>query len=289
MGTAISIRYTAATDPGRRYGHNEDYFLLYCDRNVVVPGGGEGVSIPEKRGNLNDPPAGGISAPLFILCDGLGGCNAGEVASERVAQNLYQSEREDPEGSFLEKIIRVNREIFLAAGKDPALWGMGTTLVALRLAAGRVEIYSVGDSRAYLYRTGNLEQLTEDQSYVWDFYKSGKLTKDQLRFHPNNNIVTHALGTQPVLLPGEINTFAGEWISGDLFLLCSDGLTDLVSEDEILSILRRDSAEERALEETAGDFIKSALREGGRDNITVILVEVLSSVPEVVGEILYRF
>ena len=127
---------------------------------------------------------------------------------------------------------------------------------------------------AYRLRKSSFEQLTEDQSLVWPLYKQGKLSKEELRFHPQNNIVTHALGIEPELLSQDINVFKDTLKDGDLFLLCSDGLTDLVAEEEIFTLIESAGRGKVDLKQAALNLVNSALREGGRDNITVILASV---------------
>lgn len=266
MKKSVTLHYTALTNPGRIRENNEDYYLLGQEGEVFVPD-----SEPEILKTSFDSLDKKL---LLILCDGLGGCNAGEVASREAAERIYMGMREAPAQPLPGIIRRVNREIHQQANKNPILRGMGTTLVTALFSSQDVEIYTVGDSRAYRLRGSSLEQLTEDQSLVWPLYKKGKLSKDQLRFHPQNNIVTHALGIEPELLPQEINTFKDTLKEGDLFLLCSDGLTDLVAEEEILALIDPVTTRKMDLKQAAVNLVNSALREGGRDNITVILASV---------------
>lgn len=266
MKKSVTLHYTALTNPGMIRENNEDYYLLGQDGEVFVPG-----SEPEILHTSFDYQDKRV---LLVLCDGLGGCNAGEVASREAAERIFSGINNAPEQPLWEIIRRVNWEIHHLANKKPDLRGMGTTLVTALFSSQAVDVYTLGDSRAYRLRKSSFEQLTEDQSLVWSLYKQGKLSKEELRFHPQNNIVTHALGIEPELLPQELNVFKDTLKDGDLFLLCSDGLTDLVAEEEILTLIKPAARGELDLKQAALNLVNSALREGGRDNITVILASV---------------
>jgi protein phosphatase len=208
--------------------------------------------------------------PLFAIADGMGGAQAGEVASKLAAAAL----REDVPPSLAgeERIFRLiqeaNRRVYDRSSSDPATSGMGTTMTVALVENGSVAFGHVGDSRAYLIRDGRMEQLTEDHSLVNELMKSGKLSPEEAESHPQKAVITRAVGTDPDV---DVDTFTVPVQTGDLFLLCSDGLTDVVSEDAILGVVERTRMDiERALR----TLVKEANRRGGEDNITVVAFEI---------------
>ncbi len=244
----MSIQYFGLTNTGKRYSHNEDYFFL-----------------PDKQ-------------PLFfILCDGIGGANAGEVASEMTANILYNSFHSslmntDKVGELREHITdlikEVNRKVYLLSRENLRYQGMGTTLVTSLLINDTAIIHSVGDSRCYrLNQEGKLEQLTEDQSFVWELYSSGSISKEEMRKHPRNNIINMAIGTHTDV---KVNSYIVNCDEGDFFLLCSDGLSDMLSDNKIKDCLLKDLS----LSEICQLLVDRANDEGGKDNITVVLIKV---------------
>jgi PPM family protein phosphatase len=231
-------RSVGATDPGRRRRRNEDSF-------VVQP-------------------------PLFAVADGMGGAQAGEVASKLAAAALEDT---DPGGvrnidDIVELIQEANRRVHARSTEDPATSGMGTTMTVALVENGQVMIGHVGDSRAYRVRDGKLEQLTEDHSLVNELLKSGKLSPEEAEVHPQRSVITRAVGTDPDV---DVETYPVEARAGDLFVLCSDGLTDMVAENDILSILER-HRDDRG--NGARALIQAANRGGGEDNITVVVFEI---------------
>jgi protein phosphatase len=231
-------RSVGATDPGRRRRRNEDSF-------VVQP-------------------------PLFAVADGMGGAQAGEVASKLAAAALQDT---DPGGvrssdDIVELIQEANRRVHTRSTEDPATSGMGTTMTVALVEDGQVMIGHVGDSRAYRVRDGKLEQLTEDHSLVNELLKSGKLSPEEAEVHPQRSVITRAVGTDPDV---DVETYPVETRPGDLFVLCSDGLTDMVSEPSILEILERHRED---LDNAARALIQAANRSGGEDNITVVVFEI---------------
>ena len=227
--------YCRDDDTGRKRRHNEDSY-------VVAP-------------------------PLFAVADGMGGAQAGEIASKLAAAAL-----EDTDSGALSASERVvaliqeaNRRVYERSNEDPTASGMGTTITVALVEDGRVTIGHVGDSRAYRYRDGGIEQITEDHSLVNELMKSGKLSPEEAETHPQRSVITRALGTDPDV---DVDSFTVETQEGDVFLLCSDGLTTMVDDDDIL---------ERARASTTATSIarrsRSSLRPivgGGEDNITVI-------------------
>jgi serine/threonine protein phosphatase PrpC len=210
-----------------------------------------------------------VDPPLFAVADGMGGAQAGEVASQLAAAVLRGSGagESDPEQRVVALIQEANRQIYERARSDAHASGMGTTITAAMLAQDAVAIGHVGDSRAYRIRGGELEQLTEDHSLVADLMRSGRLTPEEAETHPQRSVITRALGTDPDV---DVDTLAVEAAPGDVFLLCSDGLTTMVGDDEILRALR----ETQSLEEAAKTLVKAANRRGGEDNITIVLFTV---------------
>jgi protein phosphatase len=223
-------QYAGDSDPGRRRRRNEDSF-------VTQP-------------------------PLFAVADGMGGAQAGEVASRLAAGAVKESDAD------LENLIQeANRRVHQRSLEDPNASGMGTTLTVAAVEDDVVRFGHVGDSRAYLVRDGQLEQLTEDHSLVGELMRSGKLSAEEAESHPQRSVITRALGTDPDV---DFDTFAVEPRAGDLFLLCSDGLTTMVDDQTILSLV----AERRAdLDKLVKSLIKAANRGGGEDNITVVAFE----------------
>ena len=235
MGRAAGV-----TDTGRRRLRNEDAFI--CE------------------------------PPLFAVADGMGGARAGEIAARLAAAALEEAGSETRGAEGVEAlIVEANRRIWERSLADPETAGMGTTVTAALVdaAQGNVAIGHVGDSRAYLLRNGVLEQLTTDHSLVAELVQSGVLTPEEAERHPQRSAITRALGTEPTV-EVEVLTIAPE--PGDLFLLCSDGLPTMVSDDEIAAALQ---AAERAPAAAAEALVARANARGGEDNVTVVLFELV--------------
>ena len=211
----------------------------------------------------------GKDETLFVVADGIGGFEAGEVASSLAVDVLKDLQPDEP---FKAAIGEANRRIVAAGRGDEKLSGMGTTVVAIRFGGTQrepvAEVAHVGDSRAYLMRGGDMNPITEDHSLVAELVRSGDLTRDQAAEHPQKNLITRALGADEevdvdtAILPVEV---------GDRILLCSDGLSDMVSEAGISEILA-DSPEDP--ERVARGLLSAALDAGGNDNITIVVVDV---------------
>jgi serine/threonine protein phosphatase PrpC len=216
----------------------------------------------------------GRDETLFAVADGIGGFEAGEVASSIAIEALWELEPGDP---FNRAIREANRRILAASRADEKLSGMGTTVVAVRFGGSReapqAEIAHVGDSRAYLLRGGELTPLTEDHSLVAQMVRSGDLTRDQATRHPQKNLITRALGAEDHV---EVDTTSAPVELGDRFLLCSDGLSDMVPEDRIAEILSESPGNP---ERPARELMDAALDAGGTDNVTVVLVDVKEHAP----------
>jgi serine/threonine protein phosphatase PrpC len=205
-------------------------------------------------------------SPIYAVADGMGGAQAGEVAA-RIAADAFETDLDDS-GSAEERLSRVaneaNRRIFALARSDASRSGMGTTLTGALVSDDEVSIVHVGDSRAYLLREGELRQLTRDHSLVEELRRRGRLTSEEAEEHPQRSIITRALGPDADVEP-DIHSHQAR--SGDVFLICSDGLTSMVREEEVRRIL----VESESLQKAVDALIQEANRRGGRDNITVIL------------------
>lgn len=207
-----------------------------------------------------------VRAPIFVVADGMGGAQAGEVASKTAADAFdVDLGAAPPEQVLRETIETANRRIHELARADPSRAGMGTTLTAAIVNAEREEVAigHVGDSRAYRLRGGRLEQLTRDHSLVEEMRRKGQLTDAQAEDHPQRSIITRALGPEPEVLP-DVHTVAAA--PGDVFLICSDGLNTMLGEAQVRKLLAAASSMEAAVRA----LVDEANRAGGRDNITVL-------------------
>ena len=206
-----------------------------------------------------------VRAPLFVVADGMGGAQAGEVASEMAVESF---DHELPDGSparALEEAIRnANRRIHERSHAEEQYAGMGTTCTAAYVGEADVTIAHVGDSRAYLWRDGELVRLTHDHSLVGELVARGKITEEQAEAHPQRNVITRALGADADV---RVDVEVFEARDRDVFLLCSDGLTGMIHEPGVRSLLKDSTSLERA----GRGLIAAANDAGGRDNITVIL------------------
>ena len=208
---------------------------------------------------------------LYLVADGMGGHRAGHVASQLASEVAIRAV-EALQGATVSLAERLrhavacaNREIFAAASAKPEFEGMGTTLVGLLFAGERLALAHVGDSRAYLVRQGRLRRLTDDHSIVAELLRRQEISEEDAREHPHRHVLTRALGVRPRIEPdlAEMTPHAD-----DVFILCSDGLTTHLDDDEIAEQICAD----RDLEEVAAGLVDSANRAGGVDNTTVLLV-----------------
>jgi serine/threonine protein phosphatase PrpC len=228
-------RVAARTDAGRVRRRNEDAFV--CE------------------------------PPLFAVADGMGGAQAGEIASRLAAAALREyrdADAVDAEGRLRSIIQEANRRIFARATSDPHASGMGTTVTAALFGGGRVSLGHVGDSRAYRLRDGALTQLTEDHSLVADLLRSGRISREEAVSHPQRSVITRALGTDAAVV---VDSYSIDAQPGDIFLLCSDGLTTMVDEE----IVRQTLIEAGSLDDAAQALVRGANQNGGEDNVTVVL------------------
>jgi len=203
---------------------------------------------------------------LAGVADGMGGHNGGEIASAGLRDGLLRETKDCmPDREKLEEAIRkVNLELWEQQEKDAALTGMGTTLTVLWPTASEMIIAQVGDSRAYLLREGELNQITNDHSMVADMVRKGVLTEEQAACHPMRNYITRAVGTDDTIEPDFI---IHDRQKGDCWLICSDGLHGMVKKSDLLEMIHPDE-----LEESADRLLKAALDNGGKDNVTLVLL-----------------
>ena len=206
---------------------------------------------------------------LFVVADGMGGHNAGDTASrmcvEVVVSQIEKSTKVTPIGILEQAVAAANETVYDASLEDVALYGMGTTLVGTVVFGDTAYVINVGDSRLYAFRD-TLKQVTVDHSLVEEMVQSGKLQKEAIRTHPNKNIITRALGTNRTV---KADCFEIEVREGDVLLLCSDGLTNMLEDDRIESIIKQYKNDMKR----AGEIlIEEANEAGGKDNISVVLV-----------------
>jgi protein phosphatase len=234
----IVARTAGFTDAGRRRRHNEDAFV--CE------------------------------PPLFAIADGMGGAQAGELASRLAAASVGQADAGALTGRdrVVALVEEANRSVYERATADESVSGMGTTMTVAVVEDDLVWIGHVGDSRAYLVRDGRLEQVTEDHSLVAELVRSGRLTEEEAESHPHRSVITRALGTEPEV---EIDAMPVEARDGDIFLLCSDGLTTMVDDATILALIEEN---EEHIGAAARALVSAANDAGGEDNITVVLFAV---------------
>ena len=210
---------------------------------------------------------------LFLVADGMGGHAAGEIASQLAASSVddWMKAHAEDHGNLADVMrlgaLKANARVFEAQRENHALAGMGSTLTALLFRGQRYYIAHAGDSRAYRLRAGDLEQLTDDHSLVWPLYKNGMMQKSELVRHPQKNLITRSIGSHPQV---EIDVLEGEGRAGDVYLLCSDGLTDAVPEERIREML---SDPQKTPDEIADLLVAAANEEGGPDNITVVIIK----------------
>jgi protein phosphatase len=237
-------RASALTDTGRRRPHNEDTFV--CD------------------------------PPLFAVADGVGGAQAGEIASRLAAAALEERLPTALGVETLAELIQTaNDRIYRHSLDDPAAAGMGTVMTVLLVDedAGDIAIGHVGDSRAYRLRDGVFEQLTPDHSLVGELVRSGRLSTEEAEHHPHRSVITRAVGTEPTV---DVETLTVAALPGDLYLICSDGLTDIVRDEQIAELIQ---AADHYPDAAAEALVAAANRAGGIDNITVVLFEIVEGDP----------
>lgn len=250
------MKYYAVTNPGSVRENNED--------SIRTPESSEhelNAALLQSKGHL------------FVVCDGLGGHNAGEVASamagEHIMQGWYgEADHSAKDSNRLKALVRVaNSQILQQSHQNSAMAGMATTLTSLLIKDDMCTIAHIGDSRAYLFRQNELMQLTDDHSPVWQYYKDGLMSKDALFLLPGKHQLTQALGFTSY---PEIDIVEFPLAPHSIFLLCTDGLTDMLSDDDLAMIIEQETDLE-----TIGDaLLEAALSAGGYDNVSFILIEI---------------
>ena len=234
------------TDTGRARQSNQD--SVFCEENAV-----------------------GRFPNLFIVADGMGGHNAGDIASrlgiEEAVRQVRTSEKVTTVGILEEAVQFANTRIYENAEKDERLNGMGTTMVAATIIGNRAYIVNVGDSRLYLLND-TFRQITEDHSLVEEMVRSGEIQKEEMRTHPNKNIITRARGSNQAV---KADCFEIDVTPGDVLLLCSDGLSNMLDDETMERTIRK---MEDNVEKAGRELIDLANEAGGKDNISVILVRV---------------
>ncbi|WP_225000317.1 Stp1/IreP family PP2C-type Ser/Thr phosphatase [Cesiribacter sp. SM1] len=268
-----SVDIQAMTDVGRYRAHNEDNFIVCPD-------------LSQKRWCLSDHPA---ELPpqgcLLVVADGMGGANAGEVASAIAVETIKNrfdlleieasQEEEQIQRYIAGAIMEAHEAIVAASAENPDRAGMGTTIVVAWVFPEKAVMAWVGDSRAYRFsKQDGLKLLTNDHSLVWELVMAGKLTPDEADIHPDSNIITQSLGAPDRLPRPDFTTCALK--PGDRLLLCSDGLNNMLSHKAIEQIL----AKKIPLSEAGKKLIDAANEEGGDDNITVLSLELLEKPPK---------
>lgn len=241
------MKFAARTDKGRHRELNEDCFS-------IVPG-------------ADGTPS------FFIIADGMGGHNSGEIASKTAVDyvsgavsGLDKAFGSDDAEEELKKLIAdTNRSVYEKSLELPENNGMGTTMTIAAAAGGRMYIGHVGDSRLYLVRGGGIKQLTTDHSYIEEMVRNGSLTREEAKKHPRKHVITRALGCVPDV---EADVYSCDMEAGDTYVLCTDGLTNMLSEEDIAAV-----AAGKAPEPACEELVRKANDNGGEDNITVIVIK----------------
>ena len=238
------IKTAYLTDKGRKRELNEDY--VYAFEKPV--------------GNLPN---------LFIVADGMGGHKAGDYASEftvkTIVEEVERSFEKNPSIIFQKAIAVANRKLREIASEDLSKKGMGTTVVAATCMGRYLQVANVGDSRLYVVND-TITQITTDHSYVEEMIRRGSLERENARSNPNKNIITRAVGAKNDI---QVDIYVVELKPGDLLLMCSDGLSNMLEDEEMRMIIKR----QRDIVEMAEELVKAANENGGKDNISVILIE----------------
>lgn len=245
----LSLNVAQRTDVGRKRFHNEDSVAHIVPKDPVMM---------TKKG------------ALFIVADGMGGHAAGEVASEiavnTVCNSYYQDTGDDVPAALEYAVKSANAIIYQRAAENSSQHGMGTTCVVSVLRGNTVYIANVGDSRAYLVRNGQVRQISQDHSWVAEQVRAGAMTEDEARMHSMRNMITRSLGFYPDV---DVDLFVEQVVEGDSVVLCSDGLSGMVNDGELLKIVNH-----FAPQESVYRLIELANAQGGVDNITVLIARV---------------
>lgn len=254
------LRVAALTHTGRHREGNEDSFI------VTTMGASPHAVVDDAVSTTLDL---GRRPVLLAVSDGMGGAAAGEIASALTIESLRRSlggTSQDWDASITEAVARANRDVWNASAA-PERKGMGATLTAVCLHGHDAHVAEVGDSRAYLWRAGKLEQLTKDQSYVQLLLDSGRITEEEAASSPMRNMIVSAMGVAPTV---RVDVGSLRLVVGDTLLVCSDGLTSELAADEIAEVLTRETSPVEACDM----LVRIANENGGRDNVTVIVANV---------------
>jgi PPM family protein phosphatase len=240
----LRIEYGVRSDPGKIRASNEDSFITNA------------------------------KGAIFVVADGMGGHAAGEIASQIAASTVEEVVSGGGSEFTTEQLLqfavqKANTGVYETQRVKPECRGMGSTLTVLVFRENQYYVAQVGDSRAYLLREGTLNQLTQDHSLVWPLYKSAIISKEDISRHPQKNLITRSIGTQPQV---EADLQNAEALEGDLYLLCSDGLTDVLSDQEIRRLM---ADEGRTPQEISELLVNAANAGGGPDNITAVIVRLV--------------
>lgn len=232
----------------------------------------EGISDIGNVRKLNEDTYGVLqeqSFNLFLICDGMGGHNAGEIASEMAKKTILgemrgAEEEEEMLPLLLKSIEKANRAIYTLSSEEKTMSGMGTTVTAALAHHGRLDVAHVGDSSLFVVYNNEIKKITKDHSYVQELVDLGKLTEEDAKHHPNKNIITRAVGTNPHV---DVDVYTHSTQEGEVYLLCTDGLSDYLSAKEIHSELSRCDTMHSAMMA----LLETAKQRGGRDNITLVI------------------
>ncbi len=242
------LKSYSVTDIGRKRQLNQDYVF----------------SSSSPIGNMPN---------LFIVADGMGGHKAGDYASrytvETIEKEIKASFEKNPSIIIKKAIKTANKEIRQRAAEDPNLMGMGTTVVVATVIGKYLQVANVGDSRLYVINGSEIKQITRDHSLVEEMVRLGGIRREDARLHPDKNIITRAIGAKEEV---DVDFFTIELRQGDTILMCSDGLTNMVEDQEIVRILH-ENRKDKTLVDTAQALIDAANENGGKDNIGIVLVK----------------
>ena len=249
VNEVMHLRFYGLTDRGKQRENNEDYIYV---SNVID------------------------DLKLFIVADGMGGANAGEVASKDALESVegyiksefpkIQHEKENIEELIRKSIVRANKYVFEKSKTMPEYKGMGTTIVVVLIYKGKVYIGHVGDSRVYRFRKHVIRQLTKDHSYVQELVKEGTITREEAKNHPQKNILLKVIGCEKNVDPDVISK---GFIKDDIILICTDGLTNMLDEKDIYETIMKHKT---YLKDACKALIDNANLLGGYDNISVVLI-----------------
>lgn len=241
------MRTYSVTDIGQKREMNQDY--VYC----------------------REEPLGALPN-LFIVADGMGGHNAGDFASRFAVEEFVRQVQSGAQKTLIqtmeEAVHRTNRLLIEQAKERPELKGMGTTFVAATIKENDMYIANIGDSRLYLIGQEEITQITQDHSLVEEMIRRGEIKREEGRFHPNKNVITRAMGANVDVVP---DFFEVRLAAGDIVLLCSDGLSNMMDDREIFSVVKENRDD---MEKAGSKLLRLANEYGGRDNISIVLIEV---------------